>query len=116
MISHTILLFIILIIVVAILILLKRALFGKKSSDGQSQIYVGNLPYRLREQELRSQFEKYGDVRQIRIVKNRATGRSKGFAFVTYKNSNQAQQALGAHGTQLQGRSLVVRIAKKKDD
>ena len=79
------------------------------------QIYIGNLPYHVCENDLHNYFSRFGVIETIKIVKNFRTGRSKGYAFVTYSSSKQAIKALGAHGKDLQGRSLVVRIAKSRE-
>ena len=79
------------------------------------QIYIGNLSYHIRENDLRDYFSRFGAIETIKIVRNFRTGRSKGYAFITYSNSKQAVKALGAHGKDLQGRSLVVRIAKSRE-
>lgn len=79
------------------------------------QIYVGNLPYHLGENDLRNYFSRFGAVKTIKIVRNFRTGRSKGYAFITYASAKQAVKALSAHGKDLQGRSLVVRIAKSRE-
>lgn len=81
-------------------------------SDGNEQIYVGNLPYRTTEKDLRKFFEQYGEINSIRVIRDQATGRSRGFAFITYCTGNEAGRALVAHGQDLYGRQLVVRIAK----
>ena len=75
------------------------------------QVYVGNLPYRVNHHDLRNFFAKFGTVTEARVVKNYRTGRSKGFGFVTFSNGAEANHALGAHGTDLKGRTLVVRLA-----
>ncbi len=79
------------------------------------QIYVGNLPYHVRENDLHNHFSRFGAIETIKIVRNLRTGRSKGYAFVTYTSAKQAVKALSAHGKDLQGRSLVVRIAKSRE-
>ena len=85
-----------------------------KSADND-QIYVGNLSYHVVESDLREYFSRFGTIKVIKIVKHSRTGRSKGYAFVTYTSPKQAVEALNAHGKDLQGRSLVVRIAKSRE-
>lgn len=82
------------------------------SSD---QIYIGNLPYHVGENDLNDYFSRFGTIESIKIIRNFRTGRSKGYAFVTYASAKQAIKALDAHGKDLKGRSLVVRIAKSKE-
>lgn len=79
-----------------------------------SQLYVGNLPYRMRERQLREFFEKFGSIDNIRIIKNHHNGRSKGFGFVTFSSDKEAQKALKTNGEMFEGRPMVVRIAKAK--
>ena len=86
----------------------------EKASAGVQQVYVGNLSYRVRERELRDFFNSFGDISQINIIKNRNTGRSKGFGFVTFSCGQGAKKALQAHGDDFEGRSLVVRIANPR--
>lgn len=80
------------------------------------QVYVGNLPYHISEEDLRNYFSQYGVTHSVRVIRNFKTGRSKGYAFVTYHSAAQAQAALAAHGRDMQGRSMVVRIAKPRQD
>ena len=78
------------------------------------QVYVGNLPYTVNEQDIRQRFAKFGRIHTIKMVKNHKTGRSKGYAFVTYDSAREAIKALNAHGEDMQGRNMVVRIAKPR--
>jgi len=78
------------------------------------QIYIGNLSYQISEQNLKEYFSQFGSVNQVRVVKNRSSGRSKGFGFVTYDHAESAKKALAAHGRRYQGRAIVVRIAKPR--
>lgn len=115
-------LIIIAIIIVAILLLIAIAAIirhkkGVKTQSSryigeQVQIYVGNLPYRINEYDLKNYFSQYGEITHVRIVKNSRTGRSKGYAFVSFITPKEAKKALVAHGHDLKGRSIVVRIAK----
>ena len=102
---------ILLLIIVLFLFLRKRK---TQSGTGNEQIYIGNLPYRTNERDLRKRFSSYGHIIDVRIVKDRRTGRSKGYAFVTFSNAREAKKALADHGTELAGRSLVVHIAKPR--
>lgn len=92
----------------------QRNAFNHEQEYINDQIYVGNLAYRVDENDLQSYFARYGAVQTIRIVKNFRTGRSKGYAFITYANPTEAVSALVAHGKDLYGRSMVVRIAKPR--
>lgn len=80
------------------------------------QLYVGNLSYQINNHQLKEFFSKYGDVHTVRVIKNNRTGRSKGFAFITFENVRHAKKALTANGEQLRGRPLVIRMAKPKEE
>jgi len=84
------------------------------SSQQNEQIYIGNLPYRANERELRDYFSSYGQIVDVRVVKDRRTGRSKGYAFITFSSAREANKSLVLHGTEMDGRSMVVRIAKPR--
>lgn len=99
---------IILIIAIIKIISKKRRITG--SID--NQIYVGNLPYRVNEYDLKKYFSKYGQVIDARVVKHSKTNRSKGYAFLTFASAKEAKRALSVHGKDMKGRSMVVRIAK----
>ncbi len=77
-----------------------------------TKIYVGNLPWRTTDIQLSELFSAYGDVLSVRIVSDRETGRSRGFAFVTLASDEGAKSAIGAlNGFLLEGRALVVNEA-----
>ena len=78
-------------------------------------IYVGNLPYRTDENELRQAFEAYGEVTGINIIKDRFTGESRGFAFVEMANDDEGQAAVDAlNGQEFSGRTLTVDKARPR--
>jgi len=109
---------IILAIIIVLLLVFIFFVFSKrrrKSSAANEQIYIGNLPYRANERDLRKRFSQYGQIRDVRIVKDRSTGRSKGYAFITFSSDREAKKSLSAHGKELAGRSLVVHVAKPRD-
>ena len=60
------------------------------------RIYVGNLSYEASEQELRESFETHGEVQEVSVVRDRDTGRSRGFGFVEMPTSEEAQAAIAA--------------------
>ena len=73
-------------------------------------IYVGNLSYRLRENVLMNAFEEYGQVDSCRIIKDRDSGRSKGFGFVEMPDDEAAKKAIvGLNEQELEGRKLMVK-------
>jgi RNA recognition motif-containing protein len=78
-------------------------------------IYVGNLGYRVEESELRELFEKYGEVSSVKIITDKFSGKSKGFAFVEMEHADEAQKAIdGLNGKELDKRSITVNIAREK--
>ena len=79
------------------------------------KIYVGNLSYDTTEDTLRDLFAQHGEVEEVAIVTDRATGRPRGFGFVTMPNANEAQAAIAAlNGTDMDGRSLNVNEARPR--
>jgi cold-inducible RNA-binding protein len=77
------------------------------------KLYVGNLSFQATEEELKELFGAYGEVADVKIISDRYTGRSRGFAFVTMGSAEAAQAGLDAlNGTPFQGRNLVIDIAR----
>ena len=80
-------------------------------------IYVGNMPYSMSEDDLRNLFGTYGGVSSARLVMDRDTGRAKGFGFVEMDNAGEAQAAIEAiNGTKQGGRELVVNEARPREE
>jgi len=80
-------------------------------------IFVGNLKFNATEESVRSLFERYGAVTSARIMTDRDTGRSRGFAFVEMENENEADQAISAlNGFMMDGRALNVNEARPKPE
>lgn len=78
-------------------------------------IYVGNLPYRTDDQELRELFESYGTVASARVIMDRETGRSKGFGFVEMPDDGEAQAAIEAtNELEHAGRNLRVNESRPR--
>ena len=78
-------------------------------------IYVGNLSWSMTEEDLRSLFEQYGTVSSVKIVKDRETGRSRGFGFVDMPDDNEGQAALtNLYDTEVQGRKIIVNESQTK--
>ena len=78
-------------------------------------IYVGNLSYKVRENDLKEVMEDYGTVESVKIIKDRDTGRSKGFAFIEMVNEDEAQRAIEElNGAEYEGRTMVVKEARPK--
>ena len=78
------------------------------------KLYVGNLSFQSTEDELRDLFSQYGEVTSVRLISDRDTGRSRGFAFVEMENANAAIEAL--NGYELGGRNLRVNEARERED
>ncbi len=80
-------------------------------------IYVGNMPYSMTEDDLRTAFEVYGAVASARLVTDRETGRVKGFGFVEMNNPAEANAAIEAlNGSRQGGRELVVNEARPREE
>jgi RNA recognition motif-containing protein len=80
-------------------------------------IYVGNLPYSVGDDELRTAFEEYGSVDSARVIMDRDSGRSKGFGFVEMSSDAEATAAIeGLNGQDLDGRPLTVNEARPRAD
>ena len=72
------------------------------------KLYVGNLSFDTSEADLRDIFEQFGTVRETRVINDRETGRSRGFAFVTMGNDAEGRAAIGTlHGKQFAGRTIT---------
>lgn len=80
-------------------------------------IYVGNLSYSTRDEDLREAFEAFGDVAEARVISDRDTGRSRGFGFVEMSNDNEARAAIEKlNGADLQGRTISVNEARPREE
>ena len=83
----------------------------------ESKLYVGNLPYNVTEDDLRGLFAQAGEVKEVALITDRATGRSKGFGFVemtTQADAEKAIQLLNNHD--MGGRPLMVSIARPREE
>jgi RNA recognition motif-containing protein len=78
-------------------------------------IFVGGLPFKVDESELREIFEKYGELTSVKLIIDKQSGRSKGFGFVEMADDEAGQQAISAlDGTELYGRTIGVRVSEDK--
>ena len=78
-------------------------------------VYIGNLSYKVRENDLREVMEDYGTVESVKIIKDRDTGKSKGFAFIEMAGDADAQKAIEElNGAEYEGRTMVVKEARPK--
>src|SRR6266481_3243050 len=81
------------------------------------KLFVGNLSFSTTENDLEDLFSQYGTVAEVGLVTDRATGRSRGFAFVTMGNASEAQAAITAlDGKDFAGRNIAVNEARPKTD
>ena len=83
----------------------------------ESKLYVGNLSYDATEDDLQELFGRAGSVASVVVIKDRETGRSKGFGFVEMSSAQEAQAAIkGLHGKNVGGRDLVVNLARPREE
>jgi RNA recognition motif-containing protein len=82
-----------------------------------TKLFVGNLAYTTTENDLEDAFAAHGTVSQVELIQDRATGRSRGFGFVTMDTPEAAQAAVSAlNGQELQGRALTVNVARPREE
>ena len=82
-----------------------------------TNIYVGNLSFKATEDDLRQAFAQYGEVSSVSIVKDRESGRSRGFAFVEMPDATQANEAIQKlNETEIAGRNVTVNEARPRTD
>ncbi|OFY56441.1 MAG: hypothetical protein A2Y87_06025 [Bacteroidetes bacterium RBG_13_46_8] len=80
-------------------------------------IYVGNVNYQATEEMLRNLFEQYGEVTSVKIITDKVSGRSKGFAFVEMANDDEAKEAIeNLNGKEFSSRELTVNEARPKEN
>lgn len=83
----------------------------------ETRLFVGNLSFKLTENDLLDVFSPYGDVMQVRIILDRETGRPRGFGFVTMGSEEDANKAIDAlNGQNVEGRPLTVNIARPREE
>jgi cold-inducible RNA-binding protein len=82
-----------------------------------TKLFVGNLSFNTTENDLQEAFAAHGTVVEANLMMDRMSGRSRGFAFVTFSTPDEAQKAIAAmNGAQLDGRALTVNIARPKEE
>ena len=82
-----------------------------------NKLYVGNLAYSVRDDSLHQAFSQFGSVTSAKVMMDRDTGRSKGFGFVEMESDADAQSAInGLNGQPLAGRSIVVNVARPREE
>jgi RNA recognition motif-containing protein len=80
------------------------------------KVYVGNLPFSFDDEGLKRIFATYGEIEEVSVIKDKFSGRSKGFGFVTFKEDEDAKKAIaGLNDKDVEGRNLKVNEAKPMD-
>lgn len=82
----------------------------------KNKIFVGSLPWSINNDSLKELFSQYGEITEAIVITDRMSGRSKGFGFVTFANADSAQKALEMGGKEVEGRPIVVNIAKPREE
>ena len=82
----------------------------------KNKLFIGGLPWSVTNDTLRELFSQYGEITEAIIITDRDSGRSKGFCFVTFANEADAQKALEMDGKEVEGRKIIVNIAKPRED
>ena len=93
-----------------------RSLFGRKPSSEQlsDTVYVGNLAFSARTNDLKSIFSDYGDITEAKVIRDRNSRKSRGYGFVTFTDTDGAIGAIKMDGQDFKGRALRVSFAMKK--
>ena len=82
-----------------------------------AKLFVGNLSFSITENDLQDAFAVHGTVVEANLMMDRATGRPRGFAFVTMSTPEEAQKAIAAlNGKEIDGRALTVNVAKPREE
>jgi len=83
----------------------------------EAKLYVGNLPYSTVDADLENLFSQAGTVKSAQVIKDRVSGRSKGFGFVEMSTPEEAQSAIGKfNGHDFGGRALTVNLARPREE
>src|SRR5512147_231686 len=89
----------------------------ERGSPMGNKLYVGNLAYSIRDEDLQQSFSQFGTVTSAKVMMDRETGRSKGFGFVEMGSDAEAQSAInGMNGQALAGRAVVVNEARPREE
>ncbi|NQY42299.1 MAG: RNA-binding protein [Legionellales bacterium] len=80
----------------------------------KTKIYVGGISYNATEDDLENHFNQFGNIKEINLIYDRETGRSKGFAFIDFESQTSAEAAIKSNGQQLHNRNLRVNIAQDR--
>lgn len=83
----------------------------------ETKLYVGNLAFSTTEEELQALFAQAGNVKSVALIKDRDTGRSRGFGFVEMETQAETEKAISLfHGTEINDRTLTVNIARPREE
>jgi RNA recognition motif-containing protein len=82
----------------------------------KNKLFIGSLPWSITNDSLRELFAQYGEITDAVVINDRESGRSKGFGFVTFAKEEDAQKALEMNGKEIEGRTIVVNVAKPRED
>lgn len=77
------------------------------------KLYVGNIPFSSTEEQIKAHFGSFGEIQSVKIITDRATGRSRGFCFVEMENADAAMAEL--NGKELGGRKLMINEARERE-
>ncbi len=85
--------------------------------DQTNKLFVGNLPWSIKTDQLRDLFSQFGEIVEAIVIEDRRTGRSKGFGFVTFKTAEAADAAVAEmHEKEVEGRNIVVNKARPREE
>ena len=89
----------------------------EKKRSMEAKLYVGNLPFSAGDADLQTLFAQAGTVKSAQVIKDRASGRSKGFGFVEMASNDEASEAMSKlNGKEIEGRSLSISVAREKEN
>jgi len=92
-------------------------LVDKCKEENNMKIYVGNLAFSIDDEALRNLFSSYGEIEEAVVIKDRFSGRSKGFGFVTFKDEESAKKAISEmNDKEIEGRKLKVNEARPMEE
>ncbi len=81
--------------------------------EQKNKLYVGNLPYGVKDENLAEMFAEFGEITESKVIADKFSGRSKGFGFVTFaKDEDAAKAAEAMNGKDVEGRPLTVNVAR----
>ncbi len=81
-----------------------------------NKLFVGSLPWSISSEKLQELFAQYGEITEAIVITDRDTGRSKGFGFITFAQEADAKKALEMDGKEIEGRTIVVNVAKPREE